>query len=154
MLIKEDNINYQKQSLFIGFPSCNWKCELEANCHGMCQNSTLALAPDINVTFEELISVYKESPLNEAIVCGGLEPLDSWDDLFGLIQAFREQSEDDVVIYTGYNESECKDKINQLKQFKNIIVKFGRFVPNQEKHLDPILGVHLASPNQYAKKIS
>jgi len=34
----------------------------------------------------------------------------------------------------------------------NIIVKFGRYRPNQEKHYDKILGVFLASDNQYAKE--
>ena len=38
--------------------------------------------------------------------------------------------------------------------FNNIIVKFGRFIPNQESHYDEILEVNLASPNQYARKIS
>lgn len=54
----------------------------------------------------------------------------------------------------GYKEDEIEDKINQLKQYKNIIVKFGRFVPNQEKHKDSLLGIYLASFNQYAIKIS
>jgi len=43
------------------------------------------------------------------------------------------------------------DKIALLSRYKNVIVKFGRFIPNQEKHYDEILGVELASPNQYAK---
>ena len=42
----------------------------------------------------------------------------------------------------------------KLKQYDNIIIKFGRFIPNQEKHYDEVLGVELASPNQYARRIS
>jgi hypothetical protein len=34
-----------------------------------------------------------------------------------------------------------------------VIVKFGRFIPNQKSHYDEILGVNLVSPNQYAKII-
>ena len=33
-----------------------------------------------------------------------------------------------------------------------VIVKFGRFRPNQEKHYDEVLGVYLISDNQYAKE--
>jgi hypothetical protein len=44
--------------------------------------------------------------------------------------------------------------LEEFKQFKNIIIKFGRFVPNQEKHYDEVLGIELASPNQYARRIS
>ena len=37
--------------------------------------------------------------------------------------------------------------------FKNIIIKFGRYVPNQKEHYDEILGINLASSNQYAEVI-
>ena len=37
-------------------------------------------------------------------------------------------------------------------QYDNIVVKFGRFRPNQDPHYDNVLGVKLASNNQYAKK--
>ena len=40
------------------------------------------------------------------------------------------------------------------RYFKNIIIKFGRYIPNQQAHYDDILGVNLASNNQYAIKIS
>jgi hypothetical protein len=38
--------------------------------------------------------------------------------------------------------------------FKNIIIKFGRFVPNKPHHIDEVLGIELASDNQYAKRIN
>ena len=41
-----------------------------------------------------------------------------------------------------------------LKKYSNIIIKFGRFIPNQKPHYDPVLGVELASDNQYGEKIS
>jgi len=40
-----------------------------------------------------------------------------------------------------------------LKDFDNIIIKYGRFIPGQEKHYDEILGVYLASNNQYAERL-
>ena len=64
---------------------------------------------------------------------------------------FRYYTPDDIVIYTGYTEEEIKDKVKWLSLYENIIIKFGRFVPNAEKHFDEVLGVELASPNQYAK---
>ena len=45
-------------------------------------------------------------------------------------------------------------KINILKQYPNIIIKFGRFKPNQKSHYDDVLGVNLISDNQYGEKIS
>lgn len=45
------------------------------------------------------------------------------------------------------------DKVEQLKPFKNIIIKFGRYIPNQTSHHDDVLGVTLASPNQKGELI-
>jgi len=61
---------------------------------------------------------------------------------------------DDVVIYTGYSPEEIQGELKVMKQYENIIIKFGRFRPNQQTHYDEVLGVNLASDNQYAVKIS
>ena len=50
-------------------------------------------------------------------------------------------------------EEEIKNQLQYLRAYRNIIVKFGRFVPNQQSHYDETLGVYLASDNQYAKRI-
>ena len=72
-----------------------------------------------------------------------------------LIYTFRNNGcFDDFVIYTGYYPSEIKHEIEELGRYKNIVVKFGRFIQNQEKHYDEVLGVCLISDNQYAEKIS
>ena len=101
-----------------------------------------------------LIDRYLNNGITEAVVIGGLEPLDTFEDTLQFIKDFREKSDDDIVIYTGFNEDEIEDKIVILKKFKNIIVKFGRYRPNFQKHFDAVIGVELASPNQYAKRIS
>ena len=120
----------------------------------MCQNSTLATSPSMEVSVIELMAEYCKNPITEAIVCGGLEPFDTWDDLFSFIQIVRHHTLDDVVIYTGYKEEDIEDIIQMLKQIPNIIIKFGRFIPKQLHRYDKILGVYLASDNQYARKIS
>lgn len=61
---------------------------------------------------------------------------------------------EDIVIYTGYNESEIADEVDIIRKHKNIIVKFGRYRPSDTGKYDEVLGVNLASRNQYAKKIS
>ena len=157
MLIKDivetDIVNYKDISMFIIFPTCSFKCDKECGMQ-VCQNSTLALSPNINIDIEQLICKYLSNPITNAIVCGGLEPFDSWEDLYALITRFRLITDDDIVIYTGYNPDEIKEQINTLKHYRNIIIKFGRFIPNQPHHYDEILGVELSSPNQYAERIS
>lgn len=85
---------------------------------------------------------------------GGLEPLDQLQELLNLVGMFRCYTNDDIVIYTGYTEEEIKEQIKQLAVYSNLIVKFGRFVPNQKSRFDDVLGIELASPNQYARRIS
>ena len=156
-LLDEDFVNYKKPSMFIGFPSCTFKCEKECGEH-CCQNSALAQAPNKNIVVYNLCTRYLSNPITKAIVCGGLEPMDDFKELYSFIYTLRYiyQCSDDVVIYTGYTEYECIEHnwIQQLYPMKNIIVKFGRYIPNQEQHFDETLGVMLASPNQYAKVVS
>ncbi len=148
-VIFEDIINYKVTSMVLEFPKCSFKCGMS-----VCQNSTLAEMPDIVVYDYTLIDRYLKNPMTHAIIFQGLEPLDSWEDVKMFIQLFREQSDDDIVIYTGYNKCEIQDKVRWLQKYKNIIMKFGRYVSGQKSHYDCVLGVELASDNQYAEKIS
>ena len=152
-LIDEDFVNYKKPSMFIIFPYCTFKCDKEAGC-SVCQNGRLANEPILTLYENNIIERYMNNPITKAIVCGGLEPLDSWEELQCFIVNLRYRTSDDVVIYTGYTEDEIKDKLEWLSLYENIIIKFGRFVPDQEKIYDDVLGVELASPNQYARRIS
>ena len=153
-LIEEDFVNYKKPSMYIAFPYCTFKCDKECG-YSVCQNSSLVTNSEIiNIDEQEIINRYIDNPITTSIVISGLEPFDSYKDLFILIKAFREKTLDDIVIYTGYNKNEIENSIEELKQFKNIFIKFGRFIPNQKKHYDNILQVNLASPNQYGEKIS
>ena len=150
-VIFEDFVNYRKPSMVLEFPICkNFKCDKECG-ERVCQNSLLAQSPNIEIYPISLIKKYLNNPISEAIVCQGLEPFDSWPDLIDFLYCFRQYSQDDFVIYTGYTEKEIQDKIDTLKNFKNVIIKFDRYIPNQPKHFDEVLGVSLASPNQYAK---
>lgn len=153
-IIQEDFSNYKTCSMFLGFPSCTWKCEKECGRKGLCQNAALATSPSIDISAEEIIDLYRANPLSHALVCGGLEPFDSWLDLSELVAKFRKKTSDVIVIYTGYEPEEINYAIQYLKCFSNIIIKFGRFIPDQKPHYDEILGISLASQNQYAERIS
>ena len=159
MIIKElkdeDFVNYKKPSMFISFPSCTWKCERECGMR-VCQNSALATAPNIEIGVNDLVVRYMSNPITHAVVCGGLEPMDNFEDLWRFILHLRVKGcNDDVVIYSGYYKHELPaEYIQRLQIVPNIIVKFGRFVPNEQPHYDEVLGVKLASSNQYAEVIS
>lgn len=154
-LIDEDFVNYKKPAMVIEFPYCTFKCDRECG-KLICQNSSLVNEPNIDISCENIILRYINNPITKAIVFQGLEPFDSFGEMNNFLLWFQHQfhNQDDIVIYTGYNEDEISQEINILKEiFSNIIIKFGRYIPNQKSHYDKILGVKLASDNQYAKKI-
>ena len=147
-----DICNYKKPAMFLIFPHCSFKCDKECGIN-ICQNSALAREPVIEIRVADIVHRYIDNPLTHAVVCGGLEPFDSVQDLTLFITYFRMHSKDPIIIYTGYKEEELTEQIKFLQNFDNIIVKFGRFIPNSPHIYDTILGVELASDNQYAKHI-
>ena len=159
MIIKglrdEDFLQYKLPSMLVAFPSCTFKCEKECNCKGMCQNGALANSPNIDISAKAIVARYLSNPISKALVCGGLEPFDTYNQLLELLTEFRCNSDDPIIIYTGFYKEELIEKLEYIINFiPNVIIKFGRYIPNQKPHYDEILGVYLASPNQVAEKIS
>ena len=157
MLVKgitdEDFVNYKLPSMFIATATCSFKCDKEYG-QPICQNSALANQPNINVFMPSIVDRYIGNPISKAIVFGGLEPLDDCDTLV-LCNLFRAAGVmDDIVFYTGYTKQESWTWRQDLKRFPNIVMKYGRYIPGQQPHFDPVLGVNLASDNQYAERIS
>lgn len=153
----EDFVNYKVPSMFIATSKCDWKCPKEANCDiSICQNSAIATQRNIDIQTDDICSRYASNDITKAIVFGGLEPMLQIDDLLDIIKLLRVKysCDDDVVIYTGYYKHEIESELSKLKQFKNIIIKYGRYVPNDQPRYDSLLGVTLASKNQYGEKIS
>ena len=141
--VEESFEYYKKPVLLIASPNCSFKCCREAGIPiEICQNAPWALKPTYEVSVSMLVQLYTNNSLTEGVVFGGLEPFDSFEDMLIFIREFRRVSSDVVIVYTGYDEAEVRDKISTLSQFPNIIIKFGRYIPT------------LASDNQYAKKIS
>ena len=162
-IIDEDFLNYKKPSMYIATSKCSFKCDKECG-RAVCQNSKLAHDPSYEITIEALIGRYLANPITKAIVISGMEPFDTPELIYEVVRAMRESNVmDDIVIYTGYTENELtlddsgrqeNATYNWLKYYPNIYIKFGRYVPDQEPHYDEVLGVMLASNNQYGKKVS
>lgn len=154
-IIFDDFTNYKLPCMTLESPFCDFKCDRECGVC-VCQNSALAKADTYIFEDSHIIETYLKDDITKAVVFQGLEPLDNrtFQELLDFIDLFRKFSSDDIVIYTGFKEHEVGSKIDILKQHKNIIIKFGRFIPDQSSHIDEILGVSLASSNQYARRIS
>lgn len=147
--------DYKYPSMFICADSCDMKCCSEGGNPALCQNSHLINEKSFDVDIAYLFKRYSYNPITKAIVIGGLEPMLQKQDIVDLICLFRSwKCNDDFVIYTGYTEEELADFIEAVKYIPNIVIKFGRYIPNCEPHFDDVLGVELASPNQYARRIS
>ena len=155
-IIDEDFIQYKKPSMFIITSRCDWKCckELRVDT-SMCQNEPIAQQKNIDISADRIYHRYINNEITKAVIFGGLEPFLQFDEMLDVVKIFRDNNcLDDIVVYTGYYKDEINDKINILKNYNNIIIKFGRFIPNSESYFNDVLGITLASINQYAEKIS
>jgi hypothetical protein len=89
--------------------------------------------------------------------------------LLWVIIALRDKTQDDIVIYTGYTKEELEQKrhrvdegvgssmqpvLETLRHYKNIIIKYGRYISNGTPRFDEILGRTLVSNNQYAEYLN
>jgi len=154
-IIHENFQDYKKSSMFISAISCDWKCLKEKDLDiSICHNSDVFNFETKSIDNLSIIDDYLNNKITSAIIFGGLEPMLQFEEIFEFIKTFREYSDDDIVIYTGYYPQEILPKVNAFKQFKNIIVKFGRYKPNKPNRYDKTLGITLSSDNQFAKKIS
>ena len=112
--------DYRKPAMQIVFPRCSFKCDIENGCK-MCQNSALAQSNPISYPIPALVHRYITNPITKAVVCGGLEPMDSPKDLIEFITVLRSKSEDDVVIYTGYTEEEMEQKALEIENVQKFL---------------------------------
>lgn len=154
-IIMEDFLNYKKPSMFLITCRCDWKCCIEQHMPiQSCQNSEI-----INLTIKEfhysdILKLYLNNDISQSVVFGGLEPFQQFEEMYGLIKFIRDnQITDDIVIYTGYEKEEILQYIEKLKIFDNIIIKYGRYMPNRNNRFDEVLGVNLISDNQYAERL-
>ena len=156
-IVMEDFCNYKEPSMFLITSYCDFKCCHEAGLpESVCQNEPMIKDTEVKAyDIDHIIQAYLDNDISQAVVFGGLEPMMQFTEVLNFIDEFRKVSDDPVIIYTGYNKDELEVELEDLIKYgkKNIIVKFGRFVPNQESHLDEILGVELCSPNQYGERL-
>lgn len=147
--------DYKKTAMMIVTCKCDWKCMTEQGLSPeVCQNYHLTKEKDVDMPDNEIIKRYTNNKITNAIVINGLEPFLQFGELVTFIDKLRQVCNDDIVIYTGYYPHELGGELKTLKRYKNIIIKFGRYIPNRNKIYDNILGVELISDNQFALKIS
>ncbi len=155
-IVAEDFTNYKKPSMFIITCYCDFKCCTEQNVDvGVCQNAPLAQAEIKNIPVASIYEQYVNNPITKAIVLGGMEPMSQIEEIDDLIWYFRRRNVNDpFIIYTGYYPEEIKEPLDKLRKYDNIIIKYGRFLLNKPSRYDEVLGITLASDNQFAEVLS
>lgn len=156
-IVDEDFVQYKEPCMYIATAFCNGKCCKEAGIPlSVCLNDEWRNTATIAMVDDGIIKRYLSNGITKAICFAGLEPFEQFEQMYILIEKLRKEyhCNDTVLIYTGYYKEEIVEQVEKLKELKNIIIKFGRFIPNNPGRFDEVLGVHLASDNQYAEQIS
>jgi hypothetical protein len=144
---KEVYNDYKKVGILLASPRCSNNCK-------DCQNHHLKNKEPEKYCIEDLINEITNNKFVKSVIFGGLDCFDSFEETLVFIKKFRENNDEDIVLYTGKTESSLQNEIKILKKYKNILIKFGEYNSNLEKIYDEIGGIWLASSNQYFKKIS
>lgn len=158
--VKTDNMtDYKKTSLLLVFPYCSGKCE-------GCQNYILQQQKGANkkeYKIDDIVQLYNNMSTHKAIVCAGLEPFDSFEELENLMKVLfvNNNKAVDFVVYTGFYLSEIDNLVRKLLKYvknenKTLIIKTGRYVPNVKNSswYSDVLGVDIATNNQQVIKYS
>ena len=135
-IVDEDFVNYKVPSMYIGTAFCDGKCCREAGIPlSVCQNDAWRSSATIAMDDDIIIQRYLSNDITKALCFAGLEPFEQFGELLDLVSKLRTEyhCNDTVVIYTGYNLTEIASKVAALKKFDNIVIKFGRYIPNQPK---------------------
>ena len=158
-LLTERFQDYKVPSMYLAACFCDWKCCPDKPY--VCQNNPVANLPVTDIPDDEILDTYLSDPITEAIVIAGLEPLLQAREVCNLIRRAAERAiRTTFVIYTGYTVCEARDigffdelKATGYGKDVQVIIKYGRYVPDQQPHFDEVLGVDLVSDNQYAEII-
>lgn len=156
-IVDEDFVQYKEPCMYIATAFCNGKCCKEVGIPlSVCLNDAWRGTATIAMVDEGIIERYLSNSITTTICFAGLEPFEQFNQVYDFIEKLRKDysCNNMVLIYTGYTKEEIPEQIDKLKDFDNIIVKFGRFIPDKPSRFDDVLGVQLASDNQYAERIS
>lgn len=159
-IIAENFQDYKKISMFICANSCDGKCWREQGLSpAICQNDKILCQKTISIPNEEIVEMFMSNHVSEAIIFGGLEPLLQIEDVVDIIRILRDAGDrSDVVVYTGYKleESPTQNFIQRIREsnLPHVLLKVGRYIPNDIGKFDEILGVRLASQNQFGYIVS
>lgn len=154
-IVDENFQDYKKASMFICAKSCDFKCLTELNKNiNICQNMRVSKLPTFDIKISDIFDRYVSNIITRAVIIGGLEPMLQFHEVYSLIYYFRKNNcPDDFVIYTGYYYREIEQYIKKLQDLDNIIIKYGRYIPDSNPRFDNTLGIILSFDNQYSERI-
>jgi hypothetical protein len=150
--------DYKLNALYIPIGvTCDFKCVKEAKAKGLefmeCHNHEFINKEKYEMSTDEVLTKIQGNPFIECIILSGLEPMDCFKSVSDFISEFREKSDMEIVIFTGYYANEVTDKLKTLKRYDNITFKFGRYDPSAKPRYDEVGKVTLISGNQYFSKL-
>lgn len=142
--------DYKKSAILFSTCYCNWKCCHEAGIpESVCQNQKVAQQREVYLPFESVLKKVNQS-FTDAVIFGGLEPMLQADEVVQCIQYLRQHGvKKDIVVYTGYYVEEIDEETLAYLAMNDVILKCGRYIPDRKPKFDAVLGITLASDNQY-----
>lgn len=121
-------------------------CSCNLNCVG-CFHEYMKEETNTNDDEEEIIRQIKSNPVNRGIILAGLEWSEQPDELVALVQCARRNNLD-IMVYSGYTETEFFARVPELSRGTDMFFKFGKYDASKTSDDYYRFGVKLASTNQ------
>lgn len=113
-------LDINKSNLVMYTSYCDWEHPLFSRQ----ENNELIKRVRFRVWFDDLHYLAKSK---DKIIITGLEPFNQYEEIKSLIDYFKECKLDTkFIIHTGLSKKALRQQLNELKQFDNVSIIFGR----------------------------
>jgi pyruvate-formate lyase-activating enzyme len=151
-MIRYKSITHERveDAPFVGALICAVSCSI--GCKD-CFNESVKQEPNRCSYIPNILDEIQANPFNEGVILAGLEWSSQPKELIALVKEATKRHLP-IIIYTGYTSDQFIRRVPRIKEFPNVLIKYGSFNQNLRSFEHKEYGVNLASTNQHIQKIS
>jgi len=152
MKIRYKSITHERveDAPFVGALVCALDCNI--GCKG-CFNQSLKEAPIFYKKADEIMDEIMSNPFNEGVILAGLEWSLQPTELLALVKSATVRNMP-VIVYTGHDINTFLRRVPLIKQFTEVLVKYGAYDESKLSLTHEAYGIKLASTNQHIDSIA
>ncbi|MCH4890037.1 radical SAM protein [Acidaminobacter sp. JC074] len=152
MKIRYKSITHERleDAPFVGALVCALDCNI--GCKG-CFNQSLKEAPIFYKKADEVLDEIMSNPFNEGVILAGLEWSLQPSELMAMIKSCASKNIP-VIVYTGHKIETFLRRVPKIKNYPEVLIKYGAYDESKLSLTHEAYGVRLASTNQNIQSVA